>query len=50
MSINTEKLQELDADTLREMHRSGELSAIYAQVNSAENWNQLLIRRQVRGE
>ncbi len=44
VAIDAEKVQQLDTDTLRELHQNGSLSAIFAQVFSLENWYQLLSR------
>ncbi|MEM7081747.1 MAG: SapC family protein [Pseudomonadota bacterium] len=45
VSINAEKLTALDKDTVYELHTSGMLAAMYAQINSTDNWNYLLQRR-----
>lgn len=45
ISINAEKLSALDKDTVYELHTTGQLSAMYAQINSTDNWTQLLQRR-----
>ena len=45
VTVDVDKLNDLDADALREMHLNGVLAAIYAQVFSLENWNRLLDRR-----
>ena len=45
ISIDAEKLSALDKDTIHELHTTGVLAAMYAQVNSNDNWNLLLHRR-----
>lgn len=45
VSIDPERLNELDKDTLQELHQDGSLSAIFAQLFSLENWNRLISRR-----
>ena len=45
VSIDPVKLNELDKDTLQELHQDGSLSAIFAQIFSLENWNRLISRR-----
>ena len=45
VSIDPSKLQELDKDTLQELHKDGSLSVIFAQIFSLENWNRLIARR-----
>ncbi len=49
VAIDSEKLQDLNQDTLAELHKDGSLAAIYAQAASAENWTNLLVRRRVKG-
>ena len=44
VGIDTDKLNELDAETVHELHRSGMLSAIYLQLHSLENWSSLITR------
>lgn len=48
VSIDANKLTDLDAEVIHDLHKTGQLAAIYAQVNSMENWNMLLARRQMR--
>ena len=51
VTIDSQKLTELDKDVLHELHQDGSLSAIYAQLFSLENWNRLIARRAtLRGE
>jgi hypothetical protein len=49
LAVNTDKLKNLDKDTLQELHKNGSMSAIYAHIFSLENWYQLLERRRDRG-
>lgn len=44
IGIDTDKLNELDAETVHELHRSGVLPAIYLQLHSLENWRSLITR------
>lgn len=46
ISIDADKLTNLDADTVHELHTSGLLSAMYLQLYSLENWRHLMARRQ----
>ncbi|MEM7284411.1 MAG: SapC family protein [Pseudomonadota bacterium] len=48
VAIDSEKLQELSTDILAELHKDGNLAAIYAQIASAENWTSLLLRRKLK--
>lgn len=48
ISIDTRKLTELGADVVHELHRSGQLSAMYLQLYSLDNWRMLMARRQRR--
>ena len=41
VSVDIQKLNELDSDTIFELHKSGWLSAIYLQHYSIENWRYL---------
>ena len=45
VGVNAEKLNELSADTLKELHQNGFLSYIFAHLFSLENWNRLLAKR-----
>lgn len=45
VAIDTTKLNDLDKDTLLELHQDGSLAAIFALVFSLENWNRLIFRR-----
>ena len=45
VSIDPMKLNELDKDTLQELHQAGSLAAIFAHLFSLENWNRLIMRR-----
>ncbi|MDJ0941241.1 MAG: SapC family protein [Woeseiaceae bacterium] len=45
ISIDTEKLTALPADTVYELHKKGFLSAMYLQLYSLENWRHLMARR-----
>lgn len=48
VSIDAQRLNDLDKDTVHELHVSGRLAAIYAQIWSTENWSNLLARRRLR--
>lgn len=48
VSIDPKRLNDLDKDTLQELHQDGSLAAIFAQVFSLENWNRLIARRSAR--
>jgi hypothetical protein len=48
VSIDAQRLNDLDKDVLHDLHTSGRLAAMYAQVASTENWSQLLARRRRR--
>ena len=43
--INAEKLNELPADTVYELHQAGFLSAMYLELYSIENWRHLMARK-----
>lgn len=43
--IDGEKLSQLDKDTIHELHTTGLLAAMYAQIHSTDNWQLLLKRR-----
>lgn len=45
VSVDPAKLNDLDKDTLQELHQDGSLAAIFAQLFSLENWNRLIVRR-----
>lgn len=45
ISIDSQKLTHLDAGRVHELHRSGELSAMYLQLYSLDNWRTLMARR-----
>lgn len=45
VSIDPSKLNDLDKDTLQELHQDGSLAAIFAQIFSLENWNRLIAKR-----
>jgi hypothetical protein len=45
VSIDAQKLTELGAQTVHELHRSGLLAAMYLQLYSLENWRPLMTRR-----
>jgi hypothetical protein len=45
VTVDVDRLNELDTDVLRTLHRNGSLASIYAQAFSQENWNRLLDRR-----
>lgn len=45
VAVDLEKLKDLDAETLRELHLDGTLSGIYAHTFSTDNWVRLLERR-----
>ncbi|MEJ2129626.1 MAG: SapC family protein [Woeseiaceae bacterium] len=48
VTIDANKLKELDKDVLQELHQDGSLAAIYGQLFSLENWNRLIARRNRR--
>ncbi len=48
ISVDFEKLKEVEAETLRHLQLDGALAAIYAQRFSLENWSRLLERRKLR--
>jgi hypothetical protein len=48
VAVDFDKVKELDAGTLRQLHLGGTLSAIYAHRFSLENWFRLLERRNRR--
>jgi hypothetical protein len=48
VAVDFDKVKELDAGTLRQLHLDGTLSAIYAHRFSLENWFRLLERRNRR--
>ena len=48
VAIDAKKLDELPADTVHEMHKSGFLSASYLHLYSLENWRHLMARRVAR--
>lgn len=48
VSIDAQRLNDLDKDVLHELHTSGRLASIYAQIASTENWSHLLARRRLR--
>ena len=45
VGINGEKLSALDKDTVFDLHTTGQLAAMYAQIQSADNWTDLIQRR-----
>lgn len=45
VSVDPNKLNDLDKDVLQELHQNGSLAAIFAQLFSLENWNRLIDRR-----
>jgi hypothetical protein len=45
VTIDSKKLNDLDKDTLQELHEDGSLAAIFALLFSLENWNRLIARR-----
>lgn len=45
VGIDAEKLNELPADVVVELHNNGFLSAIYLQLYSLENWRHLMARK-----
>lgn len=45
VTIDPNRLNDLDKDTLHELHMDGSLAAIFAQIFSLENWNHLIARR-----
>lgn len=48
VAVDLRKLEELDAETLRQLHLDGTLSGIYAHGFSMDNWTRLLERRKWR--
>lgn len=44
VGIDTDKLNELDAATIHDLHRSGVLSAVYLLLHSLDNWQALVMR------
>ena len=48
ISVDFEKLKEVEAKTLKQLQSDGALAAIYAQRFSLENWSRLLERRRLR--
>lgn len=48
ISIDSQKLTELEASKVHELHRSGELAAMYLQLYSLDIWRALMVRRQRR--
>jgi hypothetical protein len=49
VSVDSDLLQGIDKDTLQQLHTSGWLSAIYAQIFSLDNWHRLIARYDRRG-
>lgn len=49
VGIDAQKLQELPADVIHELHQAGFLSASYMHLYSLENWRHLMARRVARG-
>jgi hypothetical protein len=45
VTIDANKLKDLDPEVLRELHQDGGLAAIFGQLFSLENWNRLIARR-----
>ena len=48
ISLDTQKLTDLASEVVHELHRSGQLSAMYLQLYSLDNWRMLMARRQRR--
>jgi len=48
ISIDSDKLLELPADVVHELHKKGFLSAMYLQLYSLENWRHLVARKVAR--
>ena len=48
VSVDTQKLAELGDETVLALHRSGRLAATYLQAYSMENWQPLIMRRELR--
>lgn len=46
VAVDTEKIRDLDKDTLHELHFEGILGAIFGHLFSVENWYRLLERRE----
>jgi hypothetical protein len=49
VAIDAAKLDELPAEEIYELHKSGFLSASYLHLYSLENWRHLMARRVSRG-
>lgn len=47
VSVDAAKLNELHADVVYELHKTGLLATIYLQVYSHENWRHLMARREL---
>lgn len=45
ISIDSQKLTDLEGGKVHELHRSGELSGMYLQLYSLDNWRMLMARR-----
>lgn len=50
IAIDAAKLDELPAEKIYELHKTGFLSASYLHLYSLENWRHLMARRVTRGE
>jgi SapC len=48
VSVDAQKLAELEAGSVVELHKSGRLAAAYLQLYSMENWQPLMMRRDQR--
>lgn len=48
VTIDANRLKDLDKDILQQLHQDGSLAAIYSQLFSLENWNRLIARRNER--
>ncbi len=45
VSVEAQKLNDLDSDVIFDLHKTGQLSAMYLQLYSLENWRHLMARR-----
>lgn len=45
VSVDTQKLDNLESDVVFDLHKAGQLASIYLQLYSLENWRHLMARR-----
>lgn len=50
VTIDPNKLTDLDKDVLQQLHVDGSLAAMFAQIFSLENWNRLIAMRAMRNQ